>query len=482
MPFREHQPSRAPRVRGDGCVRPRNQEKKIGEPMKFVSARRALRSSAAVAALLYAGTAFAQETATAPEVQADNGDIVVTAQRREERLVDVPVSVAVVQGDLLRDFQAAGDDTLALAGRVPGLYAETTTGRIFPRYYIRGLGNIDFYLGASQPVSIIQDDVVLEHVVLKSNPVYDLDRVEVLRGPQGSLFGRNTTAGIVKFDTIRPSDTFQGRAALSVGEYGSSNIDVGFGGPIVDDVLSFRVSGLYQHRDDWVDNTYTGPSFDGTRGSFNAMGGFDDRNLRLQLRFTPTDRLTFDLSGHGRWYKGTSTLFHRGALVKGSNSVENEPRDRVAYDEAMDNPQAYNTYGTSLRASYDLGGAVLTSISAWETTSGYSRGDTDGGAAPLFTGDAFLWPVAGQCPRSRPVQPGAAPRQPGHRQVQLAVRRLLFRFARHHRFLPAPRISSPRRSIPPTPTATIPITGCACTTSTPAGRHSVRPATKSSRT
>jgi outer membrane receptor for Fe3+-dicitrate len=119
----------------------------------------------------------------------------------------------VLQGDSLRDFQAAGDDTLALAGRVPGLYAETTTGRIFPRYYIRGLGNIDFYLGASQPVSIIQDDVVLEHVVLKSNPVYDLDRVEVLRGPQGSLFGRNTTAGIVKFDTIRPSNTFQGRAA-----------------------------------------------------------------------------------------------------------------------------------------------------------------------------------------------------------------------------------------------------------------------------
>ncbi len=62
---------------------------------------------------------------------------------------------------------AGGDDTLlALSGRVPSLYAETTTGRIFPRFYIRGLGNIDFYLGASQPVSIIQDDVVLEHVVL----------------------------------------------------------------------------------------------------------------------------------------------------------------------------------------------------------------------------------------------------------------------------------------------------------------------------
>ena len=204
------------------CVR--ETENKIGELMKSVFTRRALRSGAAIAALLYAGTAFAQDTAAAPEAE-EAGDIVVTAQRREERLVDVPVSVAVVQGEQLRDFQAAGDDTLALAGRIPGLYAETTTGRIFPRFYIRGLGNIDFYLGASQPVSIIQDDVVLEHVVLKSNPVYDLDRVEVLRGPQGSLFGRNTTAGIIKFDTIRPSDDFQGRASLSVGEYASTNID-----------------------------------------------------------------------------------------------------------------------------------------------------------------------------------------------------------------------------------------------------------------
>src|SRR3954468_17206292 len=185
--------------------------------MKSVSVRRVLASGAAVAAMLTAGAAFAQESAPAATPEAETGDIVVTAQRREERLVDVPVSVAVVQGDSLRDFQAAGDDTLALAGRVPGLYAETTTGRIFPRYYIRGLGNIDFYLGASQPVSIIQDDVILEHVVLKSNPLFDIKQVEVLRGPQGSLFGRNTTAGIVKFDTNKPTQTLEGRASASYG-------------------------------------------------------------------------------------------------------------------------------------------------------------------------------------------------------------------------------------------------------------------------
>ncbi|MBX4341083.1 hypothetical protein K4G93_23425, partial [Mycobacterium tuberculosis] len=74
--------------------------------------------------------------------------ITVTADHRERNLQDVPVSVGVVQGERLRDYTAGGDDTLlALSGRVPSFYAETTTGRIFPRFYIRGLGNIDFYLG-----------------------------------------------------------------------------------------------------------------------------------------------------------------------------------------------------------------------------------------------------------------------------------------------------------------------------------------------
>ncbi|MEP9403478.1 TonB-dependent receptor [Sphingomonas silueang] len=335
-----------------------------------------------------AAPAAAQTAANPPAASADApqlGDIVVTAERREERLQDVPVSVGVASGDDLRQFQAGGEDTLlSLSGRIPGLYAETTTGRIFPRFYIRGLGNIDFYLGASQPVTIIQDDVILEHVVLKSNPVYDVAQVEVLRGPQGSLFGRNTTAGIIKFDTIRPSDTFQSRAQASYGTYNSASFDAGVGGPVADG-LSMRLSALVQHRDDWIDNRYAGFSADGTQTpKKDAMGGFDDRNLRLQLRARPFDALTVDLSGHARWYAGTSTVFHRAALKRGSNDVSAEPRDRIALDEGANNPQAYNTYGASARATLDFGPVALTSITAYETTEGYSRGDTDGGAAALF--------------------------------------------------------------------------------------------------
>ena len=342
---------------------------------------------AAVSFVSLATAAHAQDAAPASAQAAPLGDIVVTAERRSENLQKVPISVGVMSGANLRDNQAGGDDTLlSLSGKVPSLYVESTTGRIFPRFYIRGLGNIDFYLGASQPVSIIQDDVVLEHVVLKSNPAFDIQQVEVLRGPQGSLFGRNTTAGIIKFDSNKPTQDWEGRASGSYGTYNSVNLDAGVGGPIIADKLAFRLSGLIQHRDNWVDNVFAGPSDDGTETpKKNALGGFDERDVRLQLLLTPSDRLSILASGHARDYSGTSTIFYRQSIVKGTNAVPDSlDRSVVALDEAHNNPQAYHTYGTSLNAAYDFGGVKLTSITAYESSHGYSRGDTDGGAAANY--------------------------------------------------------------------------------------------------
>ncbi|PZQ56897.1 MAG: TonB-dependent receptor [Phenylobacterium zucineum] len=351
---------------------------------EFGACKRALMAAAAVSVLATATEAAAQDGA------GELSEVVVTAERRSENLQKVPLSVAVIGADDVRAAAAGGDDTLlSLSGRVPSFYAETTTGRIFPRFYIRGLGNIDFYLGASPPVSHIQDEVVLEHVVLKSNPVFDVRQVEVLRGPQGSLFGRNTTAGIVKFDTIRPSQTFQARAQATYGSKNTMTFDGGVGGPIVEGKAAFRVSALYQHRDDWVDNVFTGASADGTiTPKKNTMGGFDEKDARVQLLLTPNEDLTVLGSAHVRDYKGTSTLFLRNALVKGSNDPI-APRGQVAYDEAQNNPQAYSTLGTSLNIAYDFGPATLTSITAYETSDGYSRGDTDGGAAANYGGVGF---------------------------------------------------------------------------------------------
>lgn len=351
-------------------------------------------AAVSVLAMIQAPAAFAQ-TAPADAVAdaAEDGTIIVTAQRRSENLKDVPVSVGVISGDLARDYQAAGADTLlSLSGKVPSLYVESTTGRIFPRFYVRGLGNIDFYLGAAQPVSIIQDDVVLEHVVLKSNPAFDIAQVEVLRGPQGSLFGRNTTAGIVKFTTARPGKELSGQVQASYGSHNSVNLDGGIGGPLNSDgSLSARFSVLYQHRGNTVDNTYTGTSADGTLSpAQDVMGGFTERDARLQLLWEPNDALSLLLSSHYRDYEGTSTLFYRGSVVKGTNKVPASfDPSVIALDEANNNPQAYSTHGHSLNLRYDFGGVTLTSISAWENSHGFSRGDTDGGAAANFGGVGF---------------------------------------------------------------------------------------------
>jgi iron complex outermembrane receptor protein len=124
----------------------------------------------------------------------------------------VPVAVTTLQGEDLDVLTAGGVDVRALSGRVPSLVMESSFGRAFPRFYIRGLGNTDFDLNASQPVSMVVDEVVLENPVVKGMPLFDLERIEVLRGPQGTLFGRNTPAGIVKFETVRPSQDFDAYA------------------------------------------------------------------------------------------------------------------------------------------------------------------------------------------------------------------------------------------------------------------------------
>jgi len=335
---------------------------------KTMSARGRLALSCGVAALT------AALVLSAP-VKADEltvGEVVVTAQKRSENLQDVPLSVAALDGERLQSIFAGGDDILSLSARVPALYAESSNGRVAPRFYIRGLGNADFDLAASQPVSVIMDDVVMENVVLKSTPLFDLDRVEVLRGPQGTLFGRNTTAGIVKFDTIRPSQTLSARGTATYGSYGTLSFDGGLGAPIVEDLLAARLSVLVQRRDDWIDNAFTRKN--------NALGGYEETAVRLQLLFTPTEDFSALLGVHNRSLDGTSAVFRANVLTKGSNKLNaNFDREKVFFDGGGGNPQAYDGSGASLKMDYKLPSATLTSITAYQTTNGVSRGDIDGG-------------------------------------------------------------------------------------------------------
>ena len=341
--------------------------------------RSRLQHGAALAILVLAAGVAAPAFAQEASVTLD--DVIVTAQKRSENIQDVPVSVAAVSGEKLDAVFAGGEDVLALSSRVPSLYIESSNGRAAPRFYIRGLGNADFDLAASQPVSVIMDDVVMENVVLKSTPIFDVEQVEVLRGPQGTLFGRNTTAGIVKFDTVKPSQIVKANASLTYGSYNSWTAEGGVGGPLVADKLSGRISLLGQHRANYIDNSFTHVK--------DAMGGYDEYAIRGQLLWTPTADLSVLLSAHNRSLDGTAAIFRANILTKGSNKINsNFDRDSVFYNGGGNNPQKYDGNGESIKIDYDLGGVTLTSISAYETTNGYSRGDIDGGVAG--TGPGFI--------------------------------------------------------------------------------------------
>ncbi|EDL48939.1 TonB-dependent receptor [Erythrobacter sp. SD-21] len=345
---------------------------------------------ASTLALAVAQPAMAQDTVDSSDSEAtgaeqpDNGAldvIVVTANRREENLQDVAVSAATVSADAAQTIFDAGADVTALSARVPGLFVESSNGRAAPRFYIRGLGNTDFDLAASQPVSVVQDDVVLENVTLKSFPIFDVERIEVLRGPQGTLFGRNTPAGIVKIDTTKPGDELAVRGSASYGSFNSVAIDGGVTVPIVPGVASVRLSGLWQQRDDWVDNGFTGQE--------DVYGAYSDIAGRAQLLLTPTDRISILGSYAVRNLDGTSTLFRANILGPGSNDLnENYDRDTVFYDAGAGNQAQYDAEIATVKADYDADFATFTSITSWASSEGSSRGDIDGGN--LVDGPGFI--------------------------------------------------------------------------------------------
>lgn len=331
-----------------------------------------------VAAVGLSPVAMAQESDKAKQDDQQLERITVTAQKRVQSTQEVPISVATLGGEKFDAIFAGGDDIQALAVKVPGLYAESSNGRAAPRFYIRGLGNTDFDLAASQPVSIIMDDVVMENVILKSFPLFDMEAVEVIRGPQGTLFGRNTTAGIIKFNTAKPRQDFDAYTKLSVGNLGTLNFEGAAGGGLSDN-LSARVSVLSQNRDDYIDNSF--------KKEKDVMGGFDEKAGRVQFLYESGDIAAL-LNVHGRKLDGTSSIFRANVFDKGSNELNNNyDRDSVAYNDGGNNFQKYDNFGASLKLDVDLsGGKTFTSITAQENADGNGKGDIDGGtdAGPGF--------------------------------------------------------------------------------------------------
>jgi iron complex outermembrane receptor protein len=318
--------------------------------------------------------AFAQDAAAADDDGL--GDIVVTAQRREENLQDVPLSITAVGGEKLDVIQSGGVDIRGLSGRVPSLLIESSFGRTFPRFYIRGLGNTDFDFNAAQPVSLVYDETVLENPILKGFPVFDLERVEVLRGPQGTLFGRNTPAGIVKFDSVKPQDEFGGYARISYGRFNAVSMQGAVGGPLGENV-SVRLSGIYQRQDDYIDNVL--PS--GT--TRNAFEGFEDYAARVQVLVKASDDFDVLLAGQFRKLDGTARVFRANVFTRGQAGLNsNFNRYRVSTDGQND--QQVDTQNVSARLTWDTGPVSLISVTSYWHGDATSVGDVDGGFGANF--------------------------------------------------------------------------------------------------
>ncbi len=337
-----------------------------------------------VHAALFAGAAGFAATAAAEEAAEVVGleIIEVTARKRVENVQEVPVAISALQGDNLDAFSSGAMDIRFMNARVPSLSVESSFGRTFPRFYMRGLGNSDFDLNASQPVSLVLDNVVQENPILKGFPVFDVERIEVLRGPQGTLFGRNTPAGLIKFDSVKPSQDFQGFASLSYGSKETTDFRTAVGGGLTNE-LSARVSYLRQDRDDYIDNE--APDFfnEGFKRK-DVLGGYTDEAIRVQFLYEG-DEFDALLNYHKRDLDGKPVTFYANAFKPGSNSlVSGFDRDKVTHDSADRATQDVTTQGASLTLNFDLGDYTVTSITGWESAEIYSRADVDGGYGAAF--------------------------------------------------------------------------------------------------
>jgi iron complex outermembrane receptor protein len=326
--------------------------------------------------LLWAAVALPPSTALAEESAGQLEVVTVTAERRVEDIRDVPISVSTVSGESLDVLASGGQDVRLLAARIPSLNVESSFGRAFPRFYIRGYGNTDFRLNASQPVSLIYDEVVQESPILKGFPIFDVDQIEVLRGPQGTLFGRNTPGGVVKFDSVKPTSDFGGYVNASNATYNTANIEAAINVPLGKD-WSARFSALYQHRDDFVGNSLTGED--------DVYEGYDDRAARVQVLYEPGEDFSALFNAHMRSLDGTARLFRANIIKPRSNDLASGfDADNIAIDGA--NQQELNIYGGNVRLRWDFGGVALYSVTGYETLDTYSRGDIDGGFGCGFCG------------------------------------------------------------------------------------------------
>ncbi|MGL3820136.1 TonB-dependent receptor [Sphingopyxis sp. R3-92] len=322
-------------------------------------------STFVLAAALGAAPAVAQDSAATPAAAEaeDDGVIVVTARKRDETLADVPIAVTAIDGDTLT---ARGLNSVREAAVLsPGLNINSDgTGRAFVS--IRGVG-VTLVQSVQPGVGLFIDGIYQPNTAYLNNPLVDVERIEVLRGPQGTLYGKNTMGGAINVITRQPGNDFEVRANASyAGPDNSWMVSGSVSGPIVTDKVALRVAAAHRQQDGFLRNSVIG-------GDANP---FNTDTINATLRVTPSDDFTLTVKGYYDWVDGVNTPYSR---VTGPKDYSRDVQFNTL------NAVSYKYRGINVRAEGDLGGgSKLSVIGAYDMRNGFTPdGEGDFGPANI---------------------------------------------------------------------------------------------------
>ena len=346
-----------------------------------------LRASAlALLAGLVSNRALAADAPPPADESTGIQDVEVTAQRRSESARDVPTTVYSLGGDLLGSADQV-QRTNDITQFIPNAESVTAGGPILPRWFIRGLGTNRQDFNTITPTAVYQDDIYLGNAINQTLPLFDVSRVQVLVGPQGTLWGKAANGGAV--DTISAPVTFkqEGYARAGYGSYNTNTEEVVYNAPLVGDKLAGRVSVYNTGTDGWQTNVFN-----------NETAGTRDSAGRGQLLFLPSDDVTLTLNLHGRDYDGVprSFQFVPDSNSKGSTAQTNYltvypqgyPQTKYGnFDFAQSGRDSISELGSFLKGKWEPGYLTLESITGYEKADRISTGSTSGPATSTISAD-----------------------------------------------------------------------------------------------
>lgn len=317
-------------------------------------------------------------------------EVTVTAQKREQSAQDVPISISVFSGEALK--QLGIDSTIDLAAYTPGLTIGQNTGEgDFPYISIRGVSVRDFADTNESPSAVYINEFYKANLMGLDAQVFDIQRVEVLRGPQGTLYGRNATGGLIQYVTVKPSREFDAYSEFTVGERNTYKVEGAVGGPLTTNV-SARLSVLHHQFDGYVKNVFPGGE-DGNALNATAVRG--------QFLFSPSDDVNFSLMLQGAVndndagnmfpsvpvtvdpVTGLAVPNPGGAGFNGYiEATPNDPRDTNSNRDIFLKTQQWTGIG---RGEWRAGDYEFVSITGFEKTSKDAKSDSDGTPSTLGT-------------------------------------------------------------------------------------------------